>query len=238
MAKEIDFYKPIKKHFQDKGFDVKAEIKDCDCVCIKDDIIVICEFKLNFNISLVYQGLDRQKITDYVYLCIPRYKGRVGYKNFVKAKNLVKRLGLGLILVNIDSKYPYCEEILEPIGFNIYKNPKKKQTILKEFNGRKLDLNEGGQTGVKINTAFKERCIKVLCVLEKDGKTSNKDLISKYGFSKEELNNFLYNNSLRYFVRTEQRGYYKMSKVGENALNDVNNKTLVDFYRDFISRYQ
>ncbi len=229
MQKESDFYIPIKKHFQNKGFEVKSEINDCDCVCIKDDLIVICEFKLKFNISLVYQGMDRQKITDYVYLCVPKYKGRVSYRNFLKSKNLCKRLGLGLIIV--DGKN--CLEVLEPICLNNNINKKKKDSLLKEYNGRTFDLNTGGQTGTRINTAFREKNIKILCILEKDNQTSNVELIKQYGFD-ESIKGVLYRNVLGYFEKGEKRGYYKMSKIGKSALDDKANMKLVTFFRENI----
>ncbi len=233
MKKELDFYAPIKKYFEQQGYDVKAEINDCDCVCVKDDIIVICEFKLHFNISLVFQGMDRQKITDFVYLCIPRYKGRAGYRNFLKAKNLVKRLGLGLIIVNLDSKNTYCEEVVSPICIDIQKNSKKKNNLVKEYNGRTFDLNQGGQTGVKINTAFKETCLKVLCVMEVLGEVSTTELVKNYGFDKN-ITGILYRNVLKYYIRTEIRAVYKMSDIGYKALNDESNIKLVTFLRENI----
>ncbi len=126
MAKEQELYKPVKKHFVKQGYSVKSEIKDCDCVCIKNEELIICEFKLSFNMSLIFQGLDRQKITDFVYICIPKYKGKVGYKNYLKAKNLCSRLGLGLIIVNTTLKNPTCEEILRPEKVSVRKNKLKK----------------------------------------------------------------------------------------------------------------
>ncbi len=233
MKKEQDFYKPIKKHFEKQGFSVKAEVKNCDCVCIKNDLIIICEFKLNFNISLVFQGLERQKITDYVYLCVPKYKGRVGYRNFLKAKSLCKRLGLGFIIVNSDD---VVDVVLEPTNIEVRKNKKKQQNLLKEYNGRTFDLNSGGQTRKKINTAFKEANIKVLCILEIEKEVSGNILHKKYGFDKN-ITGLLYRNTLKYFIKTQKRGFYEMSQEGKNALFDENNKKLVEFFRDNLKKY-
>ncbi len=231
MAKEEDFYNPIKKHFEKLGYDVKAEVKDCDCVCIKGNEIIICEFKLSFNISLVFQGLDRQKIADNVYICIPRYKGRVGYRNFLKAKNLCSRLGLGLIIVNTTLKNPTCEEVLRPEQTTVKKNKQKREKLLKEYNGRTFDLNTGGQNGKKINTAYREACIKILCILEKEGKVTTKTLVSKYGFEKS-VYTILYANPLRFFEKTEERGVYVASNIGKQELCDKSNKKLVNYFRE------
>ncbi len=233
MAKEQDFYKPIKRYFEKQGYDVKAEIKDCDCVCVKGEEIIICEFKLAFNMSLVFQGLDRQKITDNVYLCVPKYKGRVGYRNFLKAKNLCSRLGFGLIIVNTTLKSPTCEEVLRPQETGVRKNKPKTERLLKEYNGRTFDLNTGGQTGKKINTAYKETCIKILCILEKEEKISSSILVSKYGFDKN-VYRVLYNNPHRYFRKTEERGIYVISEIGKNALNENDNAKLVNYFRNYL----
>ncbi len=231
MAKEEDFYKPIKKHFEQQGYDVKAEVKDCDCVCIKGEEIVICEFKLSFNISLVFQGLDRQKIADNVYICIPRYKGRIGYRNFLKAKNLCSRLGLGLIIVNTTLKNPTCEEVLRPEETLVRKNKQKREKLLKEYNGRTFDLNTGGQNKKKINTAYREACIKILCILELEGKITSSELVSKYGFEKS-VYTILYSNPLRFFEKTQERGVYIASDIGKKELEDKSNKKLVSYFRE------
>lgn len=233
MKKEEDFYKPIKQYFEKLGYSVKAEVNDCDCVCIKDDIVVICEFKMHFNLSLIYQAMDRQSITDYVYLCVPRYKGRVQYKNHLKARNLVKRLGLGLILVSNDEKMQ-VEEVVSPSDFYIRKNSKKKQNLLKEYNGRAFDLNLGGQTGKKINTAFKETSIHLLCIMEKEGQISVKELTKNYGFDKS-VYGIMYRNVLGYYEKLG-KGYFEMSDFGKRILENDENAKLVNFFREKIKK--
>lgn len=233
---EEDFYKPIKEYFENEGFNVKAEINDCDCVCVKDDVIVICEFKLSFNISLVFQGMDRQKISDYVYLCIPRYKGRAGYRNFLKAKELVKKLGLGLIIVSLDSKYQTIDIAVEPTLNTDRKNKRKKDSLLKEYNGRNFDLNVGGQTRKKINTAFKEKCIMLLCILEKEEEISTREIMSKYKMDKS-ITGILYRNIFGFFIKTENYSSYKMSEKGKLELENSDNEKIVSFYREHIKNF-
>lgn len=234
MKKEEDFYKPIKEYFENQGYSVKAEVKDCDCVCIKDDILVICEFKMHFNLSLLYQAMDRQSVTDYVYLCVPRYKGRVQYKNHLKARNLVKRLGLGLILVSNDEKMQ-VEEVVSPSDFYVRKNSRKKQSLLKEYNGRVFDLNVGGQTRKKINTAFKETNIHLLCIMEKEEQISVKELTKNYGFDKS-VYGIMYRNVLGFYEKLG-KGYFKMSNIGKKALESDENEKMVSFFREKIQKF-
>ncbi len=122
------------------------------------------------------------------------------------------------------------EEILRPEKVSVRKNKLKKEKIIKEFNGRTFDLNVGGQTGKKINTAYRETCIKILCILEIEKKISTKKLVNDYGFDKS-VYSVLYTNPLGYFLKTEERGLYTASEIGKNELNDVSNKKLVNYYR-------
>jgi len=70
--KESDLFKPIKKYLETSGYKVRAEVKNCDITATKDDELIIIELKLSVNIQLLIQATDRQRITDSVYVAIPR----------------------------------------------------------------------------------------------------------------------------------------------------------------------
>ena len=74
IKNETDLYLPVQRFFSELGFKVDAEVRDCDIVASKDDIVVICELKRGFTIELVYQLVNRKKMTPYVYAVIPRPK--------------------------------------------------------------------------------------------------------------------------------------------------------------------
>jgi len=97
---ETDLYQPIKKHLVQLGFEVKGEIKNCDIVAQKEELLIIIELKLSLNISLLLQAVDRFSLADNVYIAIPKqctlYK-----KQSKQVKKLIKRLGIGLIIVDI-----------------------------------------------------------------------------------------------------------------------------------------
>ena len=49
--KETDLYNPIKVFFEAKGYEVKAEVTDCDVVALKkDEEPIIIELKKKFVI--------------------------------------------------------------------------------------------------------------------------------------------------------------------------------------------
>ena len=79
---ETDLYQPVKDFFEAEGYEVKAEINGCDVVAIKDDApTVIVELKTTFSLELVLQGIDRQKLSDDVYLAVPKPDTPIKRKN-------------------------------------------------------------------------------------------------------------------------------------------------------------
>jgi hypothetical protein len=66
---ETDLYAPVKKLLEEQGYTVRAEVDRCDLVAVRGgEPPVIVELKQRFALSLVYQGIKRQRITDVVYL--------------------------------------------------------------------------------------------------------------------------------------------------------------------------
>ena len=63
IEKETDMYEPIKKKLEGLGYTVRAEVKDCDIVAVKDDEMSVVEMKRSFNITVVYQAMNRRSIT-------------------------------------------------------------------------------------------------------------------------------------------------------------------------------
>ena len=72
--KETDLYNPIKVFFEAKGYEVKAEVTDCDVVALKkDEEPIIIELKKSLSFDFLIQGIDRQGISDNVYLACLLY---------------------------------------------------------------------------------------------------------------------------------------------------------------------
>ena len=68
---ETSLYAPVKRFLEGLDFVVKGEIGGCDIVALRDGeppIVVICELKLQFNLELVLQGVDRATSCDEVWL--------------------------------------------------------------------------------------------------------------------------------------------------------------------------
>ncbi len=231
--KEEDMYKYIEKYFKNLGYKVDGEVLDCDIVCIKDDELIVIEMKKNFSTKLLYQALRRQKITDKVYICIPKPK-KYTLKKRNEILSISKRLGLGVILVNMSNKNKSrCEVIVEPKKMSVVLN-KSKNKVLDEFNGRSVNINKGGTTNKKINTAFRERCVKIGCALELVGESSPKNLVNLYECD-EKTRDILYINAYRWFDNVS-RGIYKLNEYGKEKLHSDEFKSVYKYYKKEVAK--
>ncbi len=212
---ESDLYQPIKNHLQSIGFEVKGEIKDCDIVAQKDDLLIIIELKLSLNITLLLQAVDRFSLTDIVYIAIPKqctlYK-----KQSKQVKKLIKRLGIGLMLVDIQKTAQYVEVVFDPQDYTPRINKRKQGALLKEFSNRVGDTQKGGSTRSKAGlTAYRQRCIRVAQYLS--DKPSAKGAEIKKAIGEEQATSFLGANYYGWFEKVE-RGVYRLSEKGKTEL--------------------
>jgi len=222
---EVDLYKPIQTYFVHEGYEVYGEVKDCDIVAIKAEELVVIELKLNLSVELLLQAVKRQRITDKVYVAIPKPKHRLNSKRWAEKCHLIRRLELGLIVVSNPGKRGKAEIIFEPTTFQRRKNKLKREAILKEINGRSADYNVGGSNRTKIMTAYKENCIRIACYLENLGPLSPRKLI-QLGTGKNTPS-ILSKNYYGWFERIK-RGTYVISEKGKEELKEY--PELVNYY--------
>jgi len=77
MEREADLYPPIKAYLEAQGYTVKGEVGAADLVALRgDDDPVIVELKLRVNLTLYHQAVTRLRMTDLVYIAVPKPKGR------------------------------------------------------------------------------------------------------------------------------------------------------------------
>lgn len=226
---EVDLYKPIQKYFLHEDYQVYGEVNDCDIAAVKDDELVIIELKLTLSVDLLIQAAKRQRLTDQVYIAIPRPKGRLNSKQWRDKCHLVKRLELGLILVSFQGNRANAEILFHPTPFNRRQskgqNKRKRQVLMKEMEGRSANYNVGGCNRTKIMTAYKENCIQIACYLEHFGSLSPKALKEKGTGSK--TSSILTKNYYGWFERVK-RGIYVISEKGKEEVNEY--QELSDYY--------
>lgn len=218
---ETDLYPPVKQFFEDEGFEVKAEVNGCDVVARKDDApTVIIELKITFSIELILQAIERQKLSDDVYLAIPKPDTPIKRKNWRKRQrglvNLCRRLGVGLLLVNLEADIRRAVDVLlDPAPYQPRKNPGKQTRLRKEFLDRAGDPNMGGVTKTKIMTAYRQDAIRCAQVLVGSKAIKVSEIKEKAGVIRAA--SILQNNHYGWFERVS-RGVYQLTAHGEVAL--------------------
>lgn len=223
--KEEDLYEPIRKWLVNNGFEVQAEVVDCDIVGIKDEELHIIELKKGFNLQLVYQCIERQKLSDKVYAAIPiPKKGKRG-KSLRNAKTLLSRLGIGLIIVHLYTRNSMVELISAPKKTTTRKNPKRQKRVQKEIDNRSGNYNKGGKQG-SIITAYREASIFIYLLLQFKVQASAADL-RKMG-APPNTSSILRNNHYGWFHKIS-RGLFTF---------DVDLETIISEYPEVVEHYR
>ena len=212
--RETDLYAPVKRLLEAQGYEVKAEIGAADVVGVRGiEPPVIVELKTGFTLSLIHQAIERQKITDLVYVAVPAGKGRTGQKALLKNQNLCRRLGLGLISVRArdGQLVVHCD----PAPYRPRQSAQKKKLLLAEFAKRDGDPNIGGATRVKLMTAYRQDALRCLKFLSQEGATKAA-LVSK-ACEVEYARRIMADNHYGWFSRVST-GIYDLTPEGKKAL--------------------
>ncbi|MGB1237300.1 MAG: DUF2161 domain-containing phosphodiesterase [Pseudomonadales bacterium] len=228
--KESDLYFPVKTFLSSLGYEVKAEVNNCDVVAFKRDegadkhTAIVVELKLSFSLELLVQGTQRQALTDNVYLAIAapntatkRRNWRTKEAGFLK---LCRQLGLGLLLVKVGSAASdesVCV-LLDPAPYAPRKIQRKQASLLREFNARKGDPNIGGVNKTRIVTAYRQLAIECAQQLAQSGELSPVQLKELTQISNAA--SILQNNYYGWFERI-RRGVYRLSEPGRCMLRDL-----------------
>ncbi|WP_175580854.1 DUF2161 domain-containing phosphodiesterase [Celeribacter sp. HF31] len=177
--RETDLYLPVKAHFEALGYVVKAEVRDADVVAVKDGVPVIIELKTGFTLQLLQQGTARQALSDHVYLAVPRWKGKAGWRMFKGNLGLCKRLGLGVISVNVVEGSVQVHH--DPRAFVPRKNKAKTEKLLAEFARREGDPNLGGSKAGGRVTAYRQDAEKCRAYLLENGPSKGAEVAKATG---------------------------------------------------------
>lgn len=209
---ETALYPPVKRFLEGLGYAVKGEVGGCDLVALSPDsppVVVICELKLQFNLELLLQGVDRLAAGDEVWLaaCLSmRGKGRESDKRF---RNLCRRLGVGLLGVAGDGA---VHLLLSPAAPPPRSNPKRRSRLIDEHRRRKGDPVAGGGSRQPIMTAYRQQALTCAAALA-CGPKRPRDLRAHA----PDAPRILLSNVYGWFERAE-RGVYDLSEAGRQAL--------------------
>lgn len=222
--KESDLFPYMKEYLETAGYTVRAEVKNCDITATLGDEVIIIELKLRLNLELIIQATDRQRITDSVYVAVPKPGSRAQKKRLKGVLHILRRLELGLIFIELDSK-DSVKIIFHPKQFQRRKQVRRKRALLKEISLRGKNRNVGGVTRRKIITAYRENVIHIAVYLKNIGETSAANL-RKYGTG-AKTSSILYSNFYKWFTKVD-RGVYKLNDRGAEEM--VQWQDLVDHY--------
>ncbi len=227
--KETELYAPIKSFLENQGYHVKAEVASCDVVAQRgSEPVVIIELKVSFNLPLVFQAIARQSMSDHVYVAFPRpvktTKSFIWNKNRRDILKLCRMLGIGLISVKFyQSRAPFVEVHQDPLPYRPRKNKRAQSMLLKEFQLRVGDHNQGGSHKRPIVTAYRQEVLLCAHQIHKSGPSSLARLREETGLA--EVGRIFQSDVYGWFNRT-CRATYDLSPRGRQALID---------YKDVIS---
>lgn len=214
--KETDLYAPIKLLLEGQGYEVKGEIGSADVVAVRaDEDPVIVELKTGFSLSLFHQGVERQALSDAVYIAVPRASGKPFLKSLKNNKALCRRLGLGLMTVRM--KDYHVEIHLDPTPYKPRQSKKRKARLLKEFAKRVGDPNEGGATRQGLMTAYRQDALRCVKMLQAAGPTKAAEVARATNV--ETARRIMADNHYGWFERV-QTGIYALSPKGVTACDD------------------
>ena len=237
---EAELYAPLKAFFEQAGYHVKGEVRNCDLVGMKDglDEPVIVEMKKTFNLALLLQGLERLKMSPHVYLAVERSRSKKGAVNqrWSDLRDLCRRLGLGLIHVTFyKTKAPFVEVLCQPGegSGSGRQSARRRERLLSEFRERSGDYNTGGVTRAKLITAYREKALRVAAAISasSDASEAAAEAAIQSGVSPAAIRDVCGVGSAASILQRNYYGWFVRIARGRYLLTDAGRQALVEYAR-------
>ena len=178
-----------------------------------DDEPIIIELKTGFSLTLFHQAINRQSMSDNVYVAVPRKSGKAALTALRRNKMLCRRLRLGLITVKLSDGHVVVH--CEPKPFTPRKIKAKKTKLLSEFDKRHGDPNKGGMTSSGQMTSYRQGALRCAKVLHDEGACKASYVAKMAGV--EKARNLMADNHYGWFEKID-RGVYGLTPMGASAL--------------------
>jgi hypothetical protein len=215
-AAETALYAPVKAWLEARGYEVKAEIGAADVMGLREGCApVVVELKTGFSLILLQQAVARQALTDEVYVAVPRWSGKAGWRAFKGNIGLCRRLGLGVLSVRLAEGEVQCH--CDPAPFRPRKSKVKRARLEAEFAARRGDPNLGGTRG-PVETAYKQDSLACARHLAQSGPCKGADVARATGVGR--ATRIMADNHAGWFQRIA-RGVYGLTELGESATRDA-----------------
>jgi hypothetical protein len=214
--KETDLYLPVKRLLEGQGYTVKGEIGAVDVVAMRgDEGPVIVELKTGFSLSLFHQAIQRQALTDAVYVAVPHSGGRAGLKALSQNRAMCRRLGLGLMTVRLADGL--VELHCDPEPYRPRQSKPRRTRLLREFARLVGDPNCGGATRRGVVTAYRQDALLCLKLLSDVGPAKAAHVAKQTNVV--HARRLLADNHYGWFERV-QNGIYALSPKGCGAVEE------------------
>ena len=212
--RESDLYEPVKRMLEAQGYEVKSEIGAADVVAVRgNEGPVIVELKSGFSLALIHQAIERLKLSDTVYVAVPEWKGRAGWKAFRQNLTLCRRLGLGVMTVRDGTAQVH----LDPGPYQPRPSKPRQARLLGEFQRRVGDPNTGGVNRRRIVTAYRQDALRCLAALRENGPMKASHVAAAMSVPRARA--ILADDHYGWFERVE-RGIYAITPKGEKAAEE------------------
>ena len=216
--READLYMPLKTYLENQGYEVKSEIDHCDIVAIRNaEPPVIIELKLSINLTILLQAVDRMKLSDTVYIGVPKGLA-ILKKQRKRVIKLMRMLGLGLLVIEPSAKIGNVDVLCDPGEYKPRQIKRRVKHLLAEFQHRVGDPNLGGTSTQKgIITAYRQKAVAIAQYLNSKGAT--KAAIVAKALEEPKTRVILYDNVYDWFERLG-KGVYDLSPRGKSELSE------------------
>ena len=212
--RETDLYDPVKAFLIRQGYTVKAEVGAVDIVALRgNDPPLIVELKTGFSLSLFHQCIERQSVTDIVYLAVPNQAGKRFQKALRANKTLARRLGLGVLTVHTGDGLVEVHQ--DPGPYRPRKSVKHQGKLLRAFARLDGDPNKGGATRHGLVTGYRQDAIKCATYLINAG--AEKGALVAKATGVKAATAIMRDNHYGWFVKVET-GVYGLTDVGRKGL--------------------
>mgnify|MGYP000921819785 CR=1 FL=1 len=213
---ETALYDPVKRLLEGQGYEVKGEVGAVDVVACRDaEPPVIVELKTGFALSLFHQAIERLRITDLVYIAAPHKPGSRFAASVANNLALCRRLGLGLILV--DLRKGRANVLLDPGPYRPRKSATKNGRLLLEFTKRVGDPTRGGSIRKGLITAYRQDALRCVGFLRANGPTKASEIARRTAV--ENARQIMADDHYGWFERVSI-GIYALTPQGEQAVLD------------------
>jgi len=239
VKEETELYLPLKSYFQQRGYEVKSEVVNCDLVAVRpgEQELLIVEMKKTLTLALLLQGVERLRISDQVILAVERNRKKSGAHNqrFGELTELCRMLGLGFMTVTFfKTKPPFIEMLCEPgeLPRNTRRRTREAR-VIQEFSERSGDYNVGGSTGRKLLTAYREKALRCAWALHAHGPLAPRDVAELCGY--RLANQMLRKDYYGWFERIS-RGVYRLRPAGIRALEE--HAEIIQAWRETVNQQE